>query len=355
MTPDLFDILTRLQVYVEGVKLGMFNRFNVFLRKLADEITKEISKIRRDSLDQLTKAELVSLIQRLNKLQANAYSFEIRFIIDQLKMFVSLDADLHKRMIASFYLHRRCNDAAADDFFKQLQDQNATDTPLYGWAAIQGSDYSSLWSRISNSPIPGNGMQVSSFLSSFSTSAQSSVANLVNMGYANGWTPAETLQQVVGTQGAAFRDGRFNTITNQGRTVIDTVFAHGAALVAAAIASAIVNEYEWVSVMDAHTSTICANRNGQRYQYGQGPQPPAHLNCRSHTVPVLDGSDIPHISYYNWARGQSEAFLVDVYSADIAAALMNGKTKAADYSAYRATKPLSLSQFATKDQIILST
>ena len=355
MTPDLFDILTRIQVYVEGVKLGMFNRFNVFLRKLADEITKEISKVRRETMDQMTKAELVVLIQKLNKLQASAYSFELRFIIDQLRMFVALDADLHKRMIASFYLHKACNDSAADDFFRQLQTDSTTDTPLYGWAAIQGSDYSSLWSRISNSPIPGNGMQVASFLSSFSTSAQSSIANIVNMGYANGWTPAETLAQIVGTQGAAFRDGRFNTITNQARTVIDTVFAHGAALTAAAIASAIANEYEWVSVMDAHTSTICANRNGQRYQYGQGPQPPAHLNCRSHTVPVIESGDIPHISYYNWARGQSEFFLIDVYSSDVADALRNGKSKAADFAAYRATKPLSLSQFASKDQIILST
>ena len=355
MTPDLFDILTRIQVYVEGVKLGLSNRFNVFLRKLADEITKELGKVRRDRLDQLTKAELIALVKRLNRMQAEAYSFELRFIVDQLRMFVDADAKMHKRMIASFYLDEQCDDLAANEYFQHLRKVRLTDTPLFGWAAIDGNDFSSLWSRISNAPIPGNGMQVDSFLSSFSTSAQSSVANLVNMGYANSWTPDETLQQIVGTQGAAFRDGCFNTITNQARTVIDTVIAHGAALTAAAIASAVANEYEWVSVMDAHTSAICANRNGQRYQYGQGPQPPAHLNCRSHTIPVTENGDIPHISYYNWARGQSESFLLDVYSAEVAKSLIDGMARSADFSAYRATKPLSLSQFATRDQFILST
>lgn len=51
----------------------------------------------------------------------------------------------------------------------------------------------------------------------------------------------------------------------------------------------IVTGYEWVATLDSRTTLICAGRDGEVYPVTpDSPKPPAHFNCRSTTVPVLD-------------------------------------------------------------------
>ena len=45
-------------------------------------------------------------------------------------------------------------------------------------------------------------------------------------------------------------------------------------------------QYQWVATLDSRTTAICSSRDGQVYDFG-GPEPPAHYNCRSTTVPVI--------------------------------------------------------------------
>lgn len=49
----------------------------------------------------------------------------------------------------------------------------------------------------------------------------------------------------------------------------------------------IVKAVQWVSTLDARTSDICIALDGSIFRVGEGIRPPAHLNCRSTTVPVL--------------------------------------------------------------------
>lgn len=49
-----------------------------------------------------------------------------------------------------------------------------------------------------------------------------------------------------------------------------------------------VQQYQWVSTMDSRTSDICQNLHGRVFAIGQGPLPPAHINCRSTIVPVVE-------------------------------------------------------------------
>ena len=44
---------------------------------------------------------------------------------------------------------------------------------------------------------------------------------------------------------------------------------------------------EWIAVLDSRTTLICGGRDGKVYPVGSGPYPPAHWNCRSVRVPVL--------------------------------------------------------------------
>ena len=46
--------------------------------------------------------------------------------------------------------------------------------------------------------------------------------------------------------------------------------------------------YRYVATLDTRTSAICRALDGREFEYGKGPLPPQHFNCRSTTVPVID-------------------------------------------------------------------
>jgi len=87
----------------------------------------------------------------------------------------------------------------------------------------------------------------------------------------------------------------------------------------------ITKRYQYVATLDTRTSAICASLDGRIFEYGKGPTPPQHFNCRSTTVPVIDYKELgfnpppegkrqsmdgrvpADTSYGQWLAGQSEA------------------------------------------------
>jgi len=90
----------------------------------------------------------------------------------------------------------------------------------------------------------------------------------------------------------------------------------------------ITKKYRYVSTLDTRTSAICRALDGREFEYGKGPKPPQHFNCRSTTVPVINyeelGFDAPpsvtkgqrasmdgpvpaNTSYGQWLQGQPRA------------------------------------------------
>jgi SPP1 gp7 family putative phage head morphogenesis protein len=57
----------------------------------------------------------------------------------------------------------------------------------------------------------------------------------------------------------------------------------------------ITKKYRYIATLDTRTSAICRALDGKEFEYGKGPMPPQHFNCRSTTVPVIDykALDIP--------------------------------------------------------------
>lgn len=50
----------------------------------------------------------------------------------------------------------------------------------------------------------------------------------------------------------------------------------------------VTKRYRYVATLDGRTSPICRALDGQEFDYGKGPTPPQHFNCRSTTVPIVD-------------------------------------------------------------------
>jgi len=54
----------------------------------------------------------------------------------------------------------------------------------------------------------------------------------------------------------------------------------------------VTKKYEYVATLDSRTTTLCASLDGQKFKYGEGPEPPQHFNCRSTTVPVIADDEL---------------------------------------------------------------
>lgn len=50
----------------------------------------------------------------------------------------------------------------------------------------------------------------------------------------------------------------------------------------------VTKKYKYTATLDNRTSPICRSLDGKEFEYGKGPTPPQHFNCRSTTVPVID-------------------------------------------------------------------
>ena len=50
----------------------------------------------------------------------------------------------------------------------------------------------------------------------------------------------------------------------------------------------VTKKYRYIATLDSRTSAICRALDGREFEYGKGPTPPQHFNCRSTTVAVID-------------------------------------------------------------------
>ena len=50
----------------------------------------------------------------------------------------------------------------------------------------------------------------------------------------------------------------------------------------------VTQKYRYVATLDGLTSAICQSLDGQEFNYGDGPVPPVHFNCRSTIVAVIN-------------------------------------------------------------------
>ena len=355
----LYDISTRLQVYVEGVKIYQARQFNFVLRDVNELLKKLLGRVRYKTLDGLSKAQLNKLVIELRESQSKIYSAYTEKLIGQLKDFMAADLEVNRRAWVTGYIEldddesgEIISDDAAIQFLLEHTDSEAN--PLFGIAAITGGD-ERIWSQVTNSPIPANGLYLLPFIKTFTTSAQASVESIIRKAWANSWTVEETLRELVGEEGT--RQGtpsQLARINNQAASVIHTATAHVAAIVSAGVMSALFGRYVWYSVIDGNTTEVCRKRNRKVFRYGTGPLPPAHIRCRSHTAPATSASDLAEETFYTWLARQPIDVQDDILGEEGGEAIRSGRLKPNDIPKYEADEPLNYEQFRRKIKEVLS-
>lgn len=124
----LFDVLTRHQIYSEGVKLGQARQFNEVLIELDKEFKILFAGLECETLDALTKARLNRFLAEIKKVQSRVYSRYTTKLIEDIKAFMSVDVDMNRNI------------------FQDVTDRNIQDaydegdgSPILGLAAFTGN------------------------------------------------------------------------------------------------------------------------------------------------------------------------------------------------------------------------
>lgn len=153
----------------------------------------------------------------------------------------------------------------------------------------------------------------------------------ITAGYVEGEPTDVIVQRVVGTKAAEYKDGILEVSRRSARAIVHTAISHTAHTAKETFYGEnadLIKGVRWVSTLDTRTSPICQLRDGKLYAPNKGPRPPAHVNCRSTTVPVtksfaelgiplkdlppgtrasMDGQVPADLTYEEWLKKQPAA------------------------------------------------
>lgn len=152
---------------------------------------------------------------------------------------------------------------------------------------------------------PINGIPLSGWIESMATREMQSLQQAVSLALVQGETIDDLVRRIRGTRANGYQDGILSTTTRNAQALARTAVNHASNAARELVWEAnsdIVRALRWTSTLDGRTSTICGGRDGKLAPIGGGallptdPQlvppgarPPAHFNCRSLMVAVLDG------------------------------------------------------------------
>ena len=145
-----------------------------------------------------------------------------------------------------------------------------------------------VWSAIKFEPL-SLGEKPVDFVSLLDNWKESEVQRLtagVKSGFVQGLTTRQIVKNVVGAGGLA-------DVSERGATaIVRTAVNHVSTQAKIEVGKAnedIVSGYEIVITLDSRTSAICRNLpHGKVYEFGKGPMPPLHYNCRDTIVPKIE-------------------------------------------------------------------
>jgi SPP1 gp7 family putative phage head morphogenesis protein len=310
--PLLLDITLRRQIYVEGLKFGRALDAHAAILRLNAELRSQLAQVDFEQLDDLTQFELRKLIRRLKDAAKRIFDPWLATLIDWLRDYVNADHDM---------LYRLYSDAGHGSGVPE--DRKNRDK---------------LFAAYSRVPMAATGTLAVPFLTAIGLSAAVKIERAVMIAKANRASKADLIRALTGTPQLG-RGGTTDELDRAAKAVTNTVIAHLAAQVSDDVSGALFGKYQWVSILDNRTTPICVDRNGNVYVFGKGPVPPAHVNCRSATVPLLDGAIGVPATFKLWAELQPSEFVKDA---------LDGRLTAA----YEGTSALSLADYIAKERLI---
>lgn len=230
------------------------------------------------------------------------------------------------------------------------------------------------WAFAMGAPVQATGQLLEPFTKSFTARALTVIDRAIRVGIAQGVTTDDIVRSLRGTKAANYADGLIaGILKREGDAMVRTAIQHVNVQGQMAVAdsnSNLVKRYRWLSTLDMRTSQICRSLDGNIYAIGKGPLPPAHVNCRSFVLLLVDGIDPTEgtkraskgaeggqqvdasLSYYEWLKTQPYSFQIDALGAARATLFRKGGLSAEQFAALNLDKtfqPLTLEQMRRKN------
>lgn len=304
MDEAYINLAIRRQAILERLKSGEVSSFAKGIRELERLIRRTLLELDED-FGNLSRAKLNNLLRLLQN--------------DQGVIF--------KATTASFL--ENAAGIAAVYMAQELLDLNNT-------VDVRGTrlnDFTSkdIFRRVRQRPLSTDGDLLEPWLRGFSNRETARVSNAIRMGHSQGLTNQEMVQNLIGTRARNFQNGLLQTTRRNASTVVRTAVQHVASSARQEVWEAntdVVKRYQFLATLDRVTSRICRTLDQQEFDFGKGPIPPVHPNCRSTTIPVLDdkfsflsrgrtrsgeqGPVSANTQYYDWLGRQNRATQIAV-------------------------------------------
>jgi SPP1 gp7 family putative phage head morphogenesis protein len=139
---------------------------------------------------------------------------------------------------------------------------------------------------------PINGINLDGWMNNVLERDVTRIGQAVNLGVLEGQTIDQIVRRVRGTKAAGYADGVVSMTRREATAVVRTAVNNTSNAARDEVWKAnsdIVDGLRWTATLDGRTSDVCRARDGQVYEIGEGPRPPAHFQCRSLMVAVIDG------------------------------------------------------------------
>lgn len=319
---DIFDLVNRHQLYIEGVKKWYNSDFLRYLKKLAKGVRRILGGYGVKDMGELTKAQRIGVEGKLGRLHNEVIGGYGQEFYTELKKFTKTDSVLQR------------------DAFAFLREEYDFDAP-----------HTQVWARIADDIVPAIGLTPKDATKDFVGRSKHDLITTTRTAIVDARPVEEAITEIVGT-GDKFSGGVLSRIWNSARAHVNTLIQNAASYVTETFNALISDCYQWISTIDDRTSPICRARNNVVFQAG-GPRPPAHRHCRSRTIPAECGEPNMRVPGFRaWMQEQDREYLADVAGGVHNVADLLKLTDFSNKAVLAAVKPLTLDELASKKNML---
>ena len=298
LSDDILDATIRHSIYLERHKASVIRRIIGIIGDVNDDL---ISQIIKAKVDRLTRRQVDQLLVNIGRAVKQGYSPVIEVLDEEIRQLSGQEARFQQRMLENTVPIQLTFDVPADE-------------QIYAAAVAR----------------PFEGRLLKEWYQGLPDGAFRRIRDTIRMGYVEGKTTDQIVQDIRGTRDRA---GVIEQSKRGAEAAVRTALAHTANVAKEEVYKknrSKIKGVEWVSTLDGRTSAICRGFDGKVFPVDEGPRPPAHVNCRSTTIPLIksarnfggklkggtrasmNGQVSAELNYDQWLRRQPIEFQNDV-------------------------------------------
>ena len=325
MPVSALDAFLRHQINVERYKNYNVQQSLRVINELKLRLSAQLVRTGREKISDLTKREFNQFLRDFNK------------------SYVEIFGKYEKAQLAEFKKFFKADFAEVKYMSGKLNGKT-----------YKGITSDNLWARFQNEPASGIGVEPKQMFRTFSNSAQNKIIQALKIGYSDNLSLSDIMKSITGTSDLKYKNGLVNKFENQLTATVQTYIQQMTAFLIESVGGDFNDTYQWCSILDSATTEICRHRNGNIFRYGDGPIPPAHYNCRSTTIPVIDIAVEKMPTFFSWLKMQPAIIQNEFLGKKQGQDLRAGRATADDIPSFNQMSPLTLEQFKSKRNQLLT-